>query len=99
MHGVQGEGEGREEALQEVRSSLAVITMAARKQPQLVAERMELLLKVLPSAFRTLSHKLQCLKLHLVWAILLFASAYLLRVVELDVFTVASFLLTARQSH
>jgi len=36
----------REGALQEVRSSLAVISMAAMKQPHLVAERLDLLLEV-----------------------------------------------------
>lgn len=38
-------GQGAE-AVQEVRSSLAVISMAAMKQPHLVAERLDLLLKV-----------------------------------------------------
>ena len=35
-----------EDALQQVRSSLAVISMAASKEPHLVAERLDLLLKV-----------------------------------------------------
>ena len=38
-----GNGEG---ARQQVRSSLTVISMAAMKQPDLVAERLDLLLKV-----------------------------------------------------
>lgn len=38
-----GQGEG---AVQEVRSSLTVVSMAAMKQPHLVAERLDLLLRV-----------------------------------------------------
>lgn len=41
MQGVQSKG-----SLQEVQSSLAVISMAAMKQPHLVAERLDVLLKV-----------------------------------------------------
>ena len=54
----QGQAEGK---LQEVRSSLAVISMAAMKQPHLVAERLELLLKVAASksCHRLLDHDQQ----------------------------------------
>ena len=40
---LQGESES---ALQEVRSGLALISMAAKQQPQLVADHLPLLLKV-----------------------------------------------------
>lgn len=40
---MQGTNEG---ALQELRSSLTLISMAAKQQPQLVAEHLPLLLKV-----------------------------------------------------
>lgn len=47
-------GQGAE-GMQEVRSSLTVISMAAMKQPHLVAERLDLLLKVCSLAIAPLS--------------------------------------------
>lgn len=56
-----GHGEG---AVQQVRSSLTVISMAAMKQPHLVAERLDLLLKVRLSSLHHPPSPFLCMQQH-----------------------------------